>query len=370
MQLSTGSLEKNMPAQAKGGKPPGEGVSGVATAALRSFRSSRPEAVWSLAHRYILAALLSVGAIAALPGNAVAACTGEGHDPTQMASAMFSESISVPRDAAVGQVIGKRDFPVITTRGPFGVCFGGGTLFYEGLQALVPGFADVYESGIPGLGLRFTIIERGPQNGVVPARIPISGTIQLVWESDEKIRVELIKTAATIGTGGTIAPREYVRIRLDSGPDRLNFVFGLGPLVVNTLTCRTASFTVDLGAHRSSELKGQGSFTSAKDFSIALDNCPAGITSIQYRLDPATTTLDAANAVVALDSASTANGIGVQLLDNAGNALALGNAISFAGITTGGGAFRIPLKARYYQTGGVVTAGTANTSMTFTLTYQ
>ncbi|CDF92583.1 Fimbrial adhesin [Pseudomonas sp. SHC52] len=74
--------------------------------------------------------------------------------------------------------------------------------------------------------------------------------------------------------------------------------------------------------------------------------------------------------VLALNSASTtvATGLGLQLLYK-NTAVALGTPIA-VGTTTSSGAYNIDLTARYYQTGAKVTAGQANSTATFTMTYN
>lgn len=140
-----------------------------------------------------------------------------------------------------------------------------------------------------------------------------------------------------------------------------------------SLACVTPDVVVPMGKHMSSELAGRDTYSpSPTRFAIKLNDCPAGMDSIQYRVDPVTAVVNSGNSVVALDGSSTATGVGVQLLDGTGVAvLPLGTPISFHGYDQGtGGSYEIPLYARYYQTGDRVGAGKANTSVTFTMTYD
>ncbi|MFS8973391.1 fimbrial protein [Cupriavidus necator] len=143
-----------------------------------------------------------------------------------------------------------------------------------------------------------------------------------------------------------------------------------GNPVFNELACRTPDVTVDLGTHQRSEFSGIGSTAAPKSFSISVNNCPSGISTARYRLDAVTTILNASNAVVALDGSSTAAGVGVQILDDAGNVHPLGTLRAVPGYNPAGGNFTVPLKARYYQTGNPITPGLANTALTFTMDYQ
>lgn len=139
----------------------------------------------------------------------------------------------------------------------------------------------------------------------------------------------------------------------------------------NEAACTTPnSISVDLGSHLSSEFRGLNSVTSSVAFSIALNNCPIGMNEVDYEIDAATQIIDSSNSVVALDSSSSAGGIGVQLLDGSGNPIPFGTPLTFNDYNAGtGGSYTIPLKARYYQTGTLVTPGHANTVMTFTMSY-
>jgi major type 1 subunit fimbrin (pilin) len=149
-------------------------------------------------------------------------------------------------------------------------------------------------------------------------------------------------------------------VRLSGGP------------TFNVLACLTPSVTVPMGTHFTSALPTVNSTTNAVSFQIALNNCPAGLgqfgSAIQYRIDPSTTVLSVPQSVVALDSSSTARGVGVQLLDDASTPLPFSTNQKMNGYT-GAGNYSIPLKARYFRT-GTLSPGTANTVMTFTMTYM
>lgn len=136
--------------------------------------------------------------------------------------------------------------------------------------------------------------------------------------------------------------------------------------------CTTPDVTVALGKHSSTEFTGPGSTTSAVSFNINVNACPAGMNSVKYRIDPATTVVDQSRSVVALDKSSSATGVGIQLLKADGTtALPLATVTATTGYNaTSGGNFQIPLMARYYQTGASVGPGPANTTMTFTMSYQ
>jgi len=158
-------------------------------------------------------------------------------------------------------------------------------------------------------------------------------------------------------------------VRISPNTNPVSYV--LTSTAVTVLACTTPDVSVPLGTHWTNELKGVGTTTSAVSFNISVNNCPAGMSSVQYRIDPTTSVLNKASSVVALDSDSTATGMGVQLLNSSGTVFPLSTNTKFSGYVGGtGGSYTIPMQARYYQTGAAVGAGTANTSMTLTMTYQ
>lgn len=68
----------------------------------------------------------------------------------------------------------------------------------------------------------------------------------------------------------------------------------------------------------------------------------------------------------ASQGASTAKGIGLQLMDDAGQPIALDTDHPFNGFNTTDTDFKTPLAAAYYRP---LQAGTVNTAVTFTMCY-
>lgn len=137
---------------------------------------------------------------------------------------------------------------------------------------------------------------------------------------------------------------------------------------INQPTCTTHDVVVDMGQHNSG-FAGPNTRLTPVHASIALDECPAEVNSVSYRLDP-TGPYDGASSLVQLSNDSTATGVAVQILDSNSSPLPLGQDIQFADYYPGGGSFRIPFNVAYYQVDNTVQGGTANASLTFTLTYQ
>ncbi len=142
-----------------------------------------------------------------------------------------------------------------------------------------------------------------------------------------------------------------------------------GAVNVVPTTCTTSDVSVNMGTVAGSHFKGVGTTAAKQSFSLSLNNCPSGINSVSYRIDPVNAIVDSGNAVMALNSGG-ATGVGIQLLDSTGKPLKLQTAIPFTGYKTSGGNFSIPLQAAYYQTNSTINNGTANSAATFTFTYQ
>ncbi|MDR3444076.1 MULTISPECIES: fimbrial protein [unclassified Dyella] len=149
---------------------------------------------------------------------------------------------------------------------------------------------------------------------------------------------------------------------------------------INALACTTPDVLVPLGTHSPNEMASVGAGTTPVSFTVKLNNCPGGATvsgtqagmihGVQYRIDPVTTVVNSAQSVVALNSGSSASGVGVQLLNSAGTAaFPLSSWQTLSGFSgSADGNYTVPLSARYYRT-GTISAGTANSSMTFTMQY-
>ena len=139
---------------------------------------------------------------------------------------------------------------------------------------------------------------------------------------------------------------------------------------ITPMACSTPDVDVYLGSPSASSFTGMNSTSPAATFDISLNNCPAGLSAIHYQIDAVTPVVDAANAVVGLDASSSAAGVGVQVLDGSGNPLTLGTKRPLTGYNLAtGGSFKIPLRARYRQTAGTITPGSANAAVTFTMDY-
>lgn len=145
----------------------------------------------------------------------------------------------------------------------------------------------------------------------------------------------------------------------------------MNPIVLNAASCQTPSVPVAMGDDYQLDDFREASATSRKvRFDIALNQCQTGIKKVTYSLKANTPILDATKGVVALNSSSTAKGIGLQVMNELGQPIAFDTTYPFNGFTTTGLSFKIPFSAAYYRLGTEnVEAGSANTEVTFIVNY-
>lgn len=86
-------------------------------------------------------------------------------------------------------------------------------------------------------------------------------------------------------------------------------------------------------------------------FDIALNQCQTGIRKVTYSLKANTPVIDATKGIVALNAGSTAKGIGLQLMNEAGEPIAFDTTYPFAAFTTTGLNFKIPFVSRVLPLG-------------------
>jgi len=200
------------------------------------------------------------------------------------------------------------------------------------------------------------------------------------------LRARLVKTGPItpgVVNGQTVAETgAYSNGLMETGTPYIPLT--IPAIQISVTSCTTpADTTVDLGRRPTTDFAGPGTpGSNTTSFNISLTGCPIGLgtgiggagtiyPAIQYRLEPQTTVVNSGQAVVALDSASTATGVGVQILDGSGAPVVLNTFKTYSGYDASlGGDYNIPFKARYYQTGATVGEGTANTYVMFTMLYQ
>lgn len=141
-------------------------------------------------------------------------------------------------------------------------------------------------------------------------------------------------------------------------------------LVISASSCKTPDVSVNMGDYVASEVTNSRGQTNPVNFDIALNQCPEGIDRVTYTLQANTSVIDREGGLVALDATSTVKGVGLRIMDGDGTALALDKAHVFNGYDVKGGNFKIPLSAAYVRIEDQELGfGTANTALTFTMSY-
>lgn len=129
----------------------------------------------------------------------------------------------------------------------------------------------------------------------------------------------------------------------------------------------SATQTVELGTVSSKAFSVSGDTAAAKRFTINVSSCPDSISSATIRFDgPANA---ANNQILALSSGQTATNVGVAIYEN-DSATLIPLLQESAPQTLVKDNNQLSYVAKYYATATGVTAGTANASATFTITYN
>lgn len=179
--------------------------------------------------------------------------------------------------------------------------------------------------------------------------------------------IEIIKSSEQ--PSQNVVPAGYLGTHRYGDVDLVKFNL-INPITLNAASCQTPDVSVQMGDdYQLHEFRNVGDIPRIIKFNIGLNQCQTGIQKVTYSLTATSQVIDQKNGIVALNSSSTAKGIGLKLMDDAGQPIALGTTYSFNGFNTTGTNFKIPLSAAYYRLADKLEAGTANASVTFTMDY-
>lgn len=288
------------------------------------------------------------------------------------AKTYYSGSFSVgtvytQRDAPVGTILATAVDPGTTT--PIAGCSSAYTYngFMKRFTTLSSYGNAVYDTGIDGVGIKIAISGRsgGPFQESVSAN---------EYKNYVESKLYLVKTASGATGAGTIVSGQVFQANVYevAGTNTIASVFRLtDTATIVPVACSVTQSTINvaMGDVKKNTFTGPGSTSAAQSFSIPL-NCDSN-TKINLTLDAGSAgSYDSSNGILNLDSSDSesASGVGLQILYNS-SPVALGTAFSI-GTATSDGVYTIPMTARYYQTASSVTAGAANASATFTMTYK
>lgn len=343
---------------------------------------------------FFLPALASFLLFASGCVSAASSCSGT----VQTFTLTMPATISVPRDAAAGTLL--TNWTTSTAATNLYSCTASSAAVGIKGQLKSPTFStfsgltgtggqggasyNVYNTNIAGVGiaavgsLYVSYSGWSSWNGFTnswggPTYSPLSGSYTIGGQ----VSVALIKTSAQVVSGGQISGVVLQLAPNTSGGVQTGLAdsYAITPVAVVPLSCTTPNVVVPLGAHLTSEMGTVGATTKAVGFNVQINNCPAGLKTVYYGISPNTTVVNGTNGVVALDSTSTASGVGIQLLNGGGTPITLTTGgVTWATLgaysSATGGSYTVPMQARYYQTATTVMPGSANTTMTLYMNYM
>ncbi len=152
-----------------------------------------------------------------------------------------------------------------------------------------------------------------------------------------------------------------------------------GSVNVIPFTCQTPDVVVPMGNYKTTDFTGVGSTSQWVDFNIELDNCPGNYPGYFQAKNQMSLLVNPVYGNPTPDSFSlksgtgSATGIDMQVRkQNDTSLVTMGTGFDPLGPVTGNTGvtqLRIPLQARYIQSGGRVTPGVAESALTFTINY-
>ncbi|AIC09246.1 fimbrial protein [Xylella fastidiosa] len=270
-------------------------------------------------------------------------------------------------------------------------CVNNGIMYGDFTRSMTPvsGMNHVYATDVAGVGIRL-YREAGKVSTFYPHTFNsnnLPGRVTYLTLNEGYFQVELIKTAATTGSGPIASPGPFTTYYADgsgiSRPILTSSLSGIGITIV-TSTCQvdagSKNIAVNFGSVSSNTFKGLGSKGPERDFTINLICHGGNVTEadqaqISVRID-GTQDSSGQSGVLAITSASdAASNIGIELVDLLtgserqvvfGQAITLGRTAINASST-----LSLPMRARYIQTQtGKVGPGAAKGTATFTIEYQ
>lgn len=293
----------------------------------------------------------------------------------------FEKNINIQRDVPVGAVLAKFSTSNIINCEKSGQVLGDGSWYVRLSKANIDNgaspIAGVRKTNIDGIGIRWL-----NHNSYTNADSEVSARslndsswkrgISLDGITTFTDTFELVKTAATPKTE-TLSMIIGMEYSAPSNSDVANislFRYIIPTIHTNTVSCMVLdnNLNIDMGIAVSSRFNGVGSVANPVDFTIKL-SCDEQ-TSVNVVLDARDAHIaDVENGVLGLNSASTAKGIGIQILHNDA-VVKYGSQINYGTSSQAGQMVNIPFRAFYYQTSKNIQPGTVNSTATFSMIYQ
>lgn len=240
---------------------------------------------------------------------------------------------------------------------------------------LVPGYTNVYKTGIDGIGIKFFGVAFGfPNTREAPFELsaPSNNTTQTWFNAAAQLIV--------VGPvrGGTIKTLPKLQVVYKQGPyEAQTYTLSVaGNISIVAKACKLVGSSIDVKVPqvRYSTMEKPGSVGGETGFNIGLTECPEGL-SVYATLADAT---DPTNISTTLKPTgdSTARGIGYQVLYR-GSPIAFGPDSSAPGTKnqflvgrSTGPSLDIPMSVRYIRTADAFTSGTVKGRVILNMSYQ
>lgn len=281
-------------------------------------------------------------------------------------STSMPRSLVIPRDTPIGSTLFESAFFTHSSSNYSIICSGGNTWGAINNLGTTPAGSKLHP--IDNSGLSFQLLYDG---------VPIKEASQISLPDktytmeNRTIQLRIIKTGDTIS--GAIIPAGEIS-GLKMGNLKVSTINLSNSVTLTAPACQTANVNVHMGQHRLSDFPKDGAPSNKTiPFNIEIYNCPAGINKVMYSLvpTPSSPSLNDNQGIIKLNPGSTAMGVGLQVTDDSMVPVPLNISIPFKEYSSAGGNFTIPLNARYFKIAGGsgITPGTANTEMTFVMSY-
>lgn len=147
-------------------------------------------------------------------------------------------------------------------------------------------------------------------------------------------------------------------------------VYVTGSITDNTCTLSPDSenITVDMGSVSNRQFYQAGAGAAYQSFSINLENCGSTASGVTVSFSGAADSLNPDLLALAA-GAGNASGVGIAFYNNDKSAIPLGDNSQMQALIGGQSVAHLNFYARYVADGNAVSAGAANASATFILTY-
>jgi len=249
---------------------------------------------------------------------------------------------------------------------------------------LVPGYSNVYKTSVDGIGVRFAFVDSRGGVKIPPYSYPgATGGGAPIISVPNKVRVELVRTATGVGSGGTVSLAFNAVFDADkdsSGNILRLYINGTGTTQVTNNVyfggCKTTTpvTNVRMGKEPIERIKSG----RAAEYSFSLE-VACGTTKPSNPL-PVKLYFEGDNEAAGLlrlsgrGSPGVAAGVGIALTSDKGIKLPFTQAnaltMDWSRSSPDGEVYRFTGNARYAPTTGAITAGSGNATLNFVIQYN